>query len=81
MHNKEVGKLEEKLSLSGFTGASLDVRFYAPYLLSGLNAFSDNEVTFYLQDSSRPIIFETTEKDKYHLTYLVMPVSPTNLQS
>ncbi|MFS8507466.1 MAG: DNA polymerase III subunit beta [Candidatus Babeliales bacterium] len=81
MHNKEVGKLEEKLSLNGFTGASLDVRFYAPYLLSGLNAFSDNEVTFYLQDASRPIIFETAEKEKYNLTYLVMPVSPTNLQS
>ena len=75
MTNKEVGKLNEKISLREFTGESLDLRFYAPYLLSGLHAFSDEKLTFYLNSAAKPIIFETEEKDKYNLTYLVMPVS------
>ena len=80
MNNKEVGKLEEKLAVNGFKGTDLDVKFYAPYLLSGLNAFSDSNLTFYLHNSAKPIIFETAEKEKYVLTYLVMPVSPTASQ-
>ena len=80
MNNKEVGKLEEKLALQDFKGEDLSMRFYAPYLLSGLNAFSDDMVTFYLQNASKPIIFESTTVDKYQLTYLVMPVSPTTSQ-
>ena len=43
MQNKEVGKLQEALPLHDFSGAKLDVRFYAPYLLSGLQAFSDDK--------------------------------------
>lgn len=77
MQNKEVGKLQEALPLHEFTGAKLDVRFYAPYLLSGLQAFSDDKVKFFLKNSSRPIIFET-DTEQSHLTYLVMPVSPTS---
>ncbi len=80
MHNKEVGKLEEKLVMQNFVGDDLSMRFYAPYLLSGLNAFSDDSITFYLQNASKPIIFESTTVDKYQLTYLVMPVSPTTAQ-
>ena len=77
MQNKEVGKLQEALPLHEFDGAKLDVRFYAPYLLSGLQAFSDDKIKFFLKNSSRPIIFET-ETEQSHLTYLVMPVSPTS---
>ena len=75
MTNKEVGNLNEKLTLGEFTGDTLDLRFYAPYLLSGLHAFSDEKLTFYLSNAAKPIIFETEEKEKYNLTYLVMPVS------
>ncbi len=77
MHNKEVGKLEEKLPIQKFEGEDISMRFYAPYLLSGLNAFSDEAITFYLHNASKPIIFESNHSDKYQLTYLVMPVSPT----
>jgi DNA polymerase-3 subunit beta len=77
MQNKEVGKLNEALPLHEFSGAKLDVRFYAPYLLNGLQAFSDDKIKFYLKNSSRPIIFET-EAEQSHLIYLVMPVSPTS---
>ncbi len=76
MHNKEVGKLEEDVPLLLFNGQELDIRFYSPYLLNGLQTFSDDHVTCYLNNPSRPIIFEM-DKDQYHVTYLVMPVSPT----
>ncbi len=77
MQNKEVGKLHEALPLHEFDGAKLDIRFYAPYLLSGLQAFSDDKIKFFLKNASRPIIFET-ETEQSNLTYLVMPVSPTS---
>ena len=81
MHNKEVGKLEEKLTLEKFGGDAIDMKFYAPYLLSGLNAFNEKDVTFFLHNATKPIIFESEEVDKYLLTYLVMPVSPTAAQA
>jgi DNA polymerase III subunit beta len=78
MLNKEVGSLEEELSLSEFTGPGLEIRFYAPYLLSGLQVFPREVITFYLKNSAKPIIFESTE-EHYQLLYLVMPVaSSTN---
>ncbi len=80
MHNKEVGKLEEEVPLHKFDGEDLDIRFYAPYLLNGLQAFSDEKITFFLKNASKPIIFESNDADK-HLLYLVMPVSPTNTAS
>ncbi|MCF7900060.1 DNA polymerase III subunit beta [Candidatus Babeliales bacterium] len=80
MHNKEVGTLDESIQLTEFIGAELAMKFYAPYLLSGLNAFPEEKIKFYLQNASKPIIFETEEADKYNLTYLVMPVSPTATQ-
>lgn len=74
IHNKEVGKLDETLLLNGFD-QTMDIKFYAPFLLSGLNAFNDDQVTFYLSSSHKPIIFETSNQENYHLLYLVMPVS------
>lgn len=76
MHNKEVGKLEEEVPLTRFEGARLDIRFYAPYLLNGLQAFSEDQVGFYLKGSVNPIIFESMHEDM-RLLYLVMPVSAT----
>src|SRR5207245_2892983 len=58
MQNKDVGKLAEEVPLAGFEGEGLDIRFYAPYLLNGLQAFSDPSLKFYLKNSSKPIIFE-----------------------
>ncbi len=81
MHNKEVGKLQEEVPLSDFQGDAFDIRFYAPYLLSGLQVFSDEQIQFYLQSQSKPIIFESdsdSEKKPYHMMYLVMPVAQTN---
>ena len=77
MCNKEVGTLEESLALQEFEGAALDMKFYAPYLLNGLHSFNNETIHFYLNNSSRPIIFETAVQDQFQLTYLVMPVSPT----
>ncbi len=77
MQNKEVGTLDEQLPLLNDSGAHVDVRFYAPYLLSGLQAFNDSDITFFLKSSTTPIIFESTGGG-YRMTYLVMPVSPTS---
>jgi DNA polymerase-3 subunit beta len=76
MHNKEVGKLEEEVPLAKFEGNIPDIRFYAPYLLNGLQIFPEDQINFYLKDSVRPIIFEVAQEDS-NLLYLVMPVSPT----
>lgn len=77
MQNKEVGKLDEELSLNNFKGAELDIRFYAPYLLNGLQVFQDDSLTFYLKNSSKPIIFESLAAE-YRFLYLVMPVAPNH---
>jgi DNA polymerase-3 subunit beta len=76
MHNKEVGKLEEEVPMLKFEGVTMDMRFFAPYLLNGLQAFSADQVVFYLKGSINPIIFEATGKDM-QLLYLVMPVTAT----
>jgi DNA polymerase III subunit beta len=78
MHNKEVGTLQERVPLAHYPGQALDIRFYAPYLLNGLQALADETITFYLKNASRPIMFEATTSDN-HFVYLVMPVSPTTL--
>ena len=77
MQNKEVGKLDEEVPLEGFNGQKMDLRFYAPYLLSGLQVFGDEQVQFFLKNSAKPIIFESDEK-QCHMVYLVMPVAQTN---
>ncbi|MCK4265144.1 DNA polymerase III subunit beta [Candidatus Babeliales bacterium] len=74
LHNKEVGKLEETLSLNSFDGQDLESRFYSPYLLNGLSVFSEKELKFYVKNTDRPIIFES-DQEAYNFTYLVMPVS------
>jgi len=77
MHNKEVGTLDEELILTGLEGAMMDMRFYAPYLMSGLQMLPDDQITFFLKNSTRPIIFESQAHDM-KITYLVMPVSPSS---
>lgn len=74
MQNKEVGELEEELRLDEFVGENVESRFYSPYLLNGLQAFSEQDVNFFIKNNSRPIIFESQEND-CHMTFLVMPVS------
>jgi len=76
--NKEVGTLEENLHLDESEINNLSIRFYAPYLLNGLQNFNQDKVKFYLNGSSRPLILNEIENE-INFTYLVMPVSPTNI--
>jgi|GEM_PF-265398 len=76
MKNKEVGTLEELVPLHQFNG-DIDVRFYAPYLLSGLHVFPEEKISFYLKNATKPVIFESKDND-FSLLYLVMPVAPTH---
>jgi DNA polymerase-3 subunit beta len=77
MHNTEVGRLQEKLPLTLFKGSHLLVKFYAPYLLNGLQLFTDGVIHFYLKNAASPIIFQS-DQDSCQTIYLVMPVSATN---
>lgn len=76
LQNKEVGALDEQLSFDGSDKTKLDIRLYTPYLLNGIQAFQDDQLTFYLKSSASPLIFESSN-DEFVMTYLVMPVSPT----
>lgn len=76
LHNKEVGKLDESLELQRFEGDDFESKFYSPYLLNGLQAFDDKDLSFYIKNAAKPIIFET-EQDDFKMTYLVMPVYTT----
>ncbi len=73
MNNKEVGKLNERVPLYDYSYEEIDVRFYAPYLLSGVQSFEEN-INFYLHSATKPIIFEAAS-EKIQRLYLVMPVS------
>jgi DNA polymerase-3 subunit beta len=77
LKNNEVGNLEETLPIGNFEGQKLEMRFYSPYLLQGLQSFDQDQLTCFLKSSSRPIIFKA-ENDAYRLMYLVMPVSANN---
>ena len=77
MKNTDIGNLNETLSY-GFNSEALELRFYSPYLLQGLQSFSEDEqITCFLKSNSKPIIFKSNTDD-YRLTYLVMPVSANN---
>lgn len=74
LHNKDVGKLEERIPLAYFDADPVQSKFYSPYLLNGLHAFAADQVDFFIKNSTKPIIFES-ENENAHFTYLVMPVS------
>jgi DNA polymerase-3 subunit beta len=75
--NKEVGTFNDRIAITGYSGESMQIRFYAPYLLGGLQNFSDTELHFYLNNFAKPIIFESAQENM-KFCYLVMPVSPSN---
>ncbi len=78
MKNNDIGNLEETLKIGNFTANKLEMRFYSPYLLQGLQAFEDDQLTCFLKSNSRPIIFKA-DNEMCRLMYLVMPVSSSNV--
>jgi len=76
LKNNEVGSLEETLPTQDYTGENLEMRFYSPYLLNGLQSLPGDNVTCYLKNNNRPIIFESVDKNS-QMVYLVMPVAAT----
>ena len=75
INNKEVGRLKENITLAESVDMELKIRFYSPYLLSGLQTLPGDTVFFWLHNKTRPIIFEA-EENSCNILYLVMPVSP-----
>jgi DNA polymerase III subunit beta len=81
LYNKEVGTLEDEVPLHDFSGEECTIKFYAPYLLSGLQVFPGEDIQFYLQGRAKPIIFDakgSSEDSVYSMFYLVMPVAQTH---
>ena len=79
MTNKDVGSMQESIPVTGLA-QDTSIRFYAPYLLSGLQVFNDKELSFSLGGPSKPILFEAGN-ERTQVTYLVMPVLPTSNQT
>lgn len=79
LKNSDIGKLEETLVLQDFDSEPLEMRFYSPYLLNGLQSFAQDDVKFYLKNNNKPIIFEASNQNQYEMVYLVMPVSAANV--
>lgn len=78
MENKEVGTLHETLEIMNLDGADFEIRFYAPYLLNGLQVFTTEKINFALHSASKPIIFNLTQEN-IDFVYLVMPVAPSHV--
>jgi len=76
LKNNEVGSMEETLLMEDYDAEMLEMRFYSPYLLNGLQSLPGEQVTCYLKNNSRPIIFESIDNST-QMVYLVMPVSAT----
>ncbi|MGA9530497.1 MAG: DNA polymerase III subunit beta [Candidatus Babeliales bacterium] len=78
MENNDIGSLAEQLPIESSLKKDVTMRFYSPYLLSGLQIFSDEEVRFSIYDAQKPIVFDS-ESDECTFLYLVMPVSPQSV--
>lgn len=78
MHNKDVGNLREFIALNEYAGEGFEIRFYAPYLLHGLNVFGDEYVQLFLKSSKQPLIVASEHPSGVRMTYLVMPVAPAS---
>jgi len=73
--NNDVGSFYEELKIQSQDDIFIDIRFYSPYLLNGLQSFNSDNIDFYLKNSLSPIIFDCYNSD-YSMIYLVMPISP-----
>lgn len=79
MTNKEVGRMIDTLTLSAHADDTNEVKFYAPYILNGLQELPGDAATFKLKGRTNPIIFHAHD-DVGRMVYLVMPVSPAQAQ-
>jgi DNA polymerase III sliding clamp (beta) subunit (PCNA family) len=68
------------LLIRDYEGDSVQSRYYSPYLLNGLQAIDDKEISFFIKNEMRPLILES-HREEYDLTYLVMPVSNNTSRS
>ena len=76
MQNKEVVILMSSSNLQGQPKQRWILDCMLLILLNGIQAFDNNDLTFYLKSGTNPIIFESANDD-FSMTYLVMPVSPS----
>ncbi len=74
LENKDIGSLQQLISCKVPADFSLQTSFYSPYLLTGLTAVDDAELSCFARDKRSPLII-ASHAEGHDFTYVVMPVS------
>jgi len=72
--SSDVGSHKGKVS-GRVTGDELEIGFNSKYLLEGLNSFSDEEVSFYMNTSKSAVLVKNSkEEDVFKYQHIIMPM-------
>lgn len=74
LENKDIGSLQQLIACQVPENFSLQSSFYSPYLLTGLAALDESELSCFVRDKRSPLIMTSTAVN-HEYTYVVMPVS------
>ena len=70
--SSEIGKSEEKISISKNNDQSLSISFSAKYMLDALKTFKEEELIILLNNDSKPIIMKSAKDES--LIQLILPI-------
>ena len=68
----EIGRVEEKMSISKNNNEDIKISFSAKYMMEALKSFSTETVDIHFVGEIKPILIKSTEDDT--LTQLVLPI-------
>jgi DNA polymerase-3 subunit beta len=72
--NKEVGSLDDSIDVGAGPSDAVDVFFYTPYLLAGVQVFEEEDLSCSVRNHKSPLVFDGGGEE-HSFVYLVMPVS------
>ena len=70
--SSDIGKVEDKLSISKNNDKDIAISFSSKYMLDALKTFNDNELLILLNDDSSPIILKSVKDES--LIQLILPI-------
>ena len=70
--SSEIGKSEEKISISKNNDQNLSISFSAKYMLDALKTFKEDELIILLNNDSKPIIMKSAKDES--LIQLILPI-------
>ena len=68
----EIGRVEEKMSISKNNNEDIKISFSAKYMMEALKSFSTETVDLHFVGEVKPILIKSTEDET--LTQLVLPI-------